>query len=73
MWTSIHAVALVSPVAEASGVKFLVKVYSESRFEFLVVDEKDLGRLTKAAERYGYQFKLVSSPDQDLPSVVQTR
>ena len=53
--------------------KFLVKVYSESRFEFLVVDEKDLGRLTSAAERYGYQFKLVSSPDQDLPSVVQTR
>jgi hypothetical protein len=71
--TSIQAAVLVSPVAGASDVKFLVKVYSESWVEFQVVDETELERLVSDAERYGYELKLVSSPDQDLPLAVQTK
>jgi hypothetical protein len=52
-------------------VKFLVKVYSKSRVEFQVVDEKEFKRLTSDAEMYGYKLRLVSSPE-DLPSAVQT-
>jgi hypothetical protein len=52
--------------------RFLVKVYSKSRVEFQVVDE-ELERLTSDADRYGYKLKIVSNPDQDLPSAMQTR
>jgi len=54
-------------------VKFLVKVYSKSWVEFQVVDEREYERLVSDAERNGYGFKLVSSPDHDLPLAVQTR
>jgi hypothetical protein len=52
--------------------KLLVKVYSECWVEFQVVDEIELERLISEGERYGYELKLVSSPDQDLPLAVQT-
>ena len=52
--------------------RFIVKVYSKRWFEFQVVDEEAFNRLIGDAERYGYRLKLVSNPDQDLPSVVKT-
>jgi hypothetical protein len=70
LWTSIHAAARA--LAGASDVKFLVKVYSESWVEFQIVDKMELERLVSDGERYGYELKLVSSPDQDLPLAVQT-
>ena len=73
MWTSIPVVVLVSPVVGASDVKFLVKVYSKSRVDFQVMDEEEFERLAGYIERCGYQLKLVSSPDQDLPLAVQIR
>ena len=53
--------------------RLLVKVYSECWVEFQVVDEMEYERLVSDAERYGYELKLVSSPDHDLPLAVRTR
>jgi len=53
--------------------RLLVKVYSECWVEFQVVDEMELERLMSDGERHGYEVKLVSSPDHDLPLAVQAR
>ena len=69
--TRIHCCSC-QRIAEVSEMRSLVKVYSRSRVEFQIVDEKEFNRLIGYADRYGYKLKLVSNPDQDLPLVVQT-
>ena len=63
----------MSPLPGASYMRLLVKVYSECWVGFQVVDEIELERLMSDGERHGYEVKLVSSPDHDLPLAVQAR